>query len=114
MNNRIPKRRWFRMSLRTLFVMVAIAAVALGWWRRAHLLEKLSLEHAAQAQMFADSAFAYQKWPQRAGEADDKRRHLREQHALHREWSKRYRLAIWRPWLNPEGDLPIPKPYNAG
>jgi hypothetical protein len=26
-----PKRRWFRFSLRTLFVVVTVAAIAVGW-----------------------------------------------------------------------------------
>ncbi len=31
MSDAAPKRRWFRFSLRTLFVVVTISAVVLGW-----------------------------------------------------------------------------------
>ena len=29
-----PKRRWFRFSLRTLFVLVTITSVTAWWWTR--------------------------------------------------------------------------------
>ena len=45
MNETKPKRRWFRFSLRTLFVMVTMFALALGyqlnWIRNRHEFLKL-------------------------------------------------------------------------
>jgi hypothetical protein len=108
-----PRKRRFRVSLRMALLVITLVGVALGLWRRAGLLRNLADEHAAEAQRFADSAFAYQKYPQRGiGKAGfDKQLHLRRQHRLHREWSQRYHLAIWRPWLHPEGALTPARPY---
>jgi hypothetical protein len=42
-----PRRRWFQFSLRTMFVVVALAAVPLGWASRQY-------EIARERQEFAD------------------------------------------------------------
>jgi hypothetical protein len=106
------RQRWFRYSLRTLFVLVTAAAIGLGLWQRASALARLSEDHAEQARWFADSASMYQKWPHERANGDPKEHQLRAQHRLHKKWSKQYRAAIWRPWLNPSGTLPTPESYD--
>jgi hypothetical protein len=105
-------RRWPRYSLRTLLVAITATAIGLGLWQRATSLRELSAAHAQQAQRFADSAFAYQKWPRVGAAGDSKEHRLWEQHKLHKKWSQQYRASIWRPWLDPRGKLPEPEAYN--
>ena len=92
--------------------MVAVAAIGLGLWQRAASLRKLAEGHAEQARWFADSASLHQKWPRDGDQGDSKEHRLWAQHKLHKQWSKQYRAAVWRPWLNPSGQLPIPEPYD--
>jgi hypothetical protein len=60
MNEAKPKRRWFRFSLRTLFVLVTIVGIAAGWVRyqtnwvqqRREFLNALAAERDAGDEQF--------------------------------------------------------------
>jgi hypothetical protein len=68
-----PKRRWFRFTLRTLFVAVTLVSLVLAYAGSYHRISRLGLKEA-QAQGWGDmNAFWYV--PQR--DIEDRSRHYR-------------------------------------
>jgi hypothetical protein len=48
-----PRRRWFRFSLRTLFVVMTAAAATVGIWRAAGLVQEAAILTALSAACLA-------------------------------------------------------------
>jgi hypothetical protein len=73
-----PTRRWFRWSLRTMFVVVTVLACWLGWtlhqWQnRRQLLGQLTSQHAITGIFWKDGSkgqkpLAFALWPFAAGQ----------------------------------------------
>jgi hypothetical protein len=88
-----PRRRRFRFSLRTLFAVVTVAAIALALWLRAQRLQVRSDEHLSAA---INSLLESEA--ERAQERLAHSSYLRKVAAHHLLLSTKYQQAVWRPW----------------
>jgi hypothetical protein len=117
-----PKRRWFQVSLRTLFVVVTVVSgLIIGLSVRAVWLESLARFHEQQASIAADQFYfrlslgEMQRMDLAAHTQRSKE--YRALHDWHQDLALEYRRAIWQPWLrvkpgrtqppDPEPDRPL-------
>jgi hypothetical protein len=107
-----PKRRWFRWSLRTMFVVVTVAAIVTNGL----LQRQRSVIHAALAHNYAAIAacaqnnqampnFPFDSFPSARNKVAQAQYTALYRH--HQGLSEKYQRAIWRPWLILESD-PLP------
>ena len=114
-----PKRRWFRFSLGTLFVMVSVLSIVICFTVRSFWLESQARLHDQTADDAAD--YFYFRLPinqlDQMGEAANKQRVVG--YSAVPRWDRamavKYRRAIWRPWwfqIAPDGPQPPdPEPH---
>ena len=105
-----PKRRWFRFSLRTLFValtLVGIVVFAVGLWRRAEYRRERSQLHLTQAAMFQDVVSGLERLPARNAKQEDLLRQFRAKVNYHAALSSKFEDAARRPWAPVEEELPV-------
>jgi hypothetical protein len=101
MTNRslLPNRRWLQFRLRTLVIVMTLAAVSFGWWRhRSYCLERAQ-DHGRR-EFMADIMTRFglpTGWedPQHS-ETRRQYKRLRDYHHALRDC---YHLAVWQPWL---------------
>jgi hypothetical protein len=109
----VPKRRWFRYSLRTLFV-VTVAAICMHVW----LQWQRSAVHAALAHNYGAIAFAaknntafgnfdFDNLPSARNKTFQDR--YTALYWYHQAMSEKCQCAMWRPWVALESDPPPPE-----
>ena len=101
-----------RFGLRTLLVVVAVCAAAMGIWRRAEAFKRAAAAHDREAQMYADVAWGMERFgidvdkmqKVARGELDpDSVENLRwaakywSLHEEHRRLAEEHRRAGWVP-----------------
>jgi hypothetical protein len=95
------RRRW-SFSLRTLFVVVTVCALAAAQWMRAERLRKLANAHRTKALGIGLAPSRWGVWI-----TSDKERQLRKAEKEYRERAYEYHCAvagkyersIWQPWV---------------
>ena len=98
-----PKCRWFRISLRTMFVVVTLLAVALGQWNRAKSLRRLAMNALGLA------IFNYHGDSLRSPESEARQLRQNRTREYHLAMAEKYRKAIWQPWVELLPDPEKPK-----
>lgn len=105
--NFLPNRRWLQFRLRTVFIVVTVVALSLGWWRhRDYCLARANSHQESQIDCLVETIDAGgHRWienmppqpvdTQRVAE-DARLTQLAEEH---RKTSESFRLAVWFPWL---------------
>jgi hypothetical protein len=110
------KRRW-SFSLRTLFVVVTVLGLVIGFWVRARSLADIARFHEQQLRVARDQYYSRDSIePLRMGEAGWKQ--LAAKYLAFHDWhlamALKYRRASLRPWLQVEPDStppPGPEPF---
>jgi hypothetical protein len=104
-----PNRRWPRYTLRTMFVVVALAGVVVsvvGLWRRADSLRERSKQHLLQAAMYQDVVSGLERLPSRNAKQEALLLQFQEKLNDQAELSLKCDEAMWRPWVSVEDDPP--------
>jgi hypothetical protein len=95
-------KRLFRYRLRTLLIAVPVAAIALWQWQRINHLLNRAAEHEAQGLHLAigvGNALRDTPLTERDPRKDEAVA-ASNQAFIHRELAKKYRRAVWRPWIS--------------
>ena len=103
----VPKRRWLQFKLRTLLIVVTLAALSLGWWQhRSYCLARAQVHDwevlVCLIKTIDPGAGRWEEdLPQRPVDtvrlAEEER--LVKLSKRHEETSAAFRLAVWLPWL---------------
>jgi hypothetical protein len=102
-----PRRRWLQFRLRTLFIFMTMAAVALWWWNhRAYCLQKAH-EHGIEGLVFhIRGSIVVTSGVLEPGPVPAKRQVVTEDQVRYRRLADHqeqvataYRRAVYQPWL---------------
>lgn len=112
-----PSRHWFRFRLRTLFVVVAVCAIALGLWRRAsHLNERYRFHkiHGLTNLLWQYSDDTHLPPPEELATYYEQTAYHKAQAEYHQAMMDKCGRMIWRPWvvLESEPEKPL-EPMSA-
>ena len=97
-----------QFGLRTLLIVVAMAAAGMALWRRAEAFKRAAAAHADKAQECADVGWGMSRF------GFDKTE-VAKYWSLHQEHSRlaeEHRRAVWRPWVRFTARPPSPEPSN--
>jgi hypothetical protein len=100
MSNHAPERRWFRFSVRTLFVILTVSALVAGFWKRAD-----QLQHRAHIHRLRAFGYALENTGPALRPTEDEIIHqdrLRARRAasadFHWAMANKYQRAVCQPW----------------
>jgi hypothetical protein len=103
--NLIPNRRWLQFRLRTVFIVVTLAAGGLGWWRHRQFCLERAEAHWWQQVVYLHKEGNYFKRRSmvpldgtRLVKSEEQLQLIRRAE-LHRQTKEAYWRAVWFPWL---------------
>ena len=94
-----------RFSLRTLMVVVTMAAVAIAQYTRSRELQRLTMNELMLSMGWATTHIQCYRCP----ENDRLRAYKTKAADYHSEMAEKYRRRIWQPWVGLAPDPPKPE-----
>ena len=105
-------RRWFRFSLRTIFVVVSVTALGLVQWRRTESLRHSSAEHIRKANIFGRVLPSLAAHVRPRGTNQRLANYWLSMQRYHEHLARKSERMIWQPWVGIEEDPPMPVAPN--